>query len=238
MNDKPRNLTSYCNTGEIPPWGLSELLFAFFLGFVVTPLGISTFFSTFYTTVSPVARLLFTHLAIYSVWLLIFVDLGRRHGAGNVLSSLGLRRDRTISSYLWDGFFCGGLILMMAWILGFLAEYFHWPQQQPYQQFSVPQMRTIATLAILIAPIMEELVFRGFLQSTLYRYTTPYRAVLATALLFTLFHSLYYGYWAALIYVGLMALILGGFRYATKSTIPGIIGHFINNAIAALILLR
>ena len=70
---------------------------------------------------------------------------------------------------------------------------------------------------VIVAPIGEEMVFRGFLQrflETSWRDIT--RAILVSSLFFTLIH--FNPYWAIQIY--LMGLVLGYLSWLTKSIYP------------------
>ncbi|MBT3299670.1 MAG: CPBP family intramembrane metalloprotease [Candidatus Marinimicrobia bacterium] len=84
----------------------------------------------------------------------------------------------------------------------------------------------------VIAPIGEELLFRGFLQTFLEKHwkdTT--RAVLVTSLFFALIHL--NPYWAIQIYI--LGVVLGYLAWRTNSVYPAFIFHGILNAIALLL---
>lgn len=82
---------------------------------------------------------------------------------------------------------------------------------------------------VVMAPIGEEIVFRGFLQKFLEEYWKDItRAVLITSLFFAMIH--FNPYWTIQIY--LLGVILGFLSWKTKSVIPSIILHSINNGMA------
>lgn len=87
---------------------------------------------------------------------------------------------------------------------------------------------------VLMAPLAEELLFRGFLISGLRKsFLGDYGAILLSALLWTMIHVQY-----EFIYlIGLFALgvLLGLSRIATNSVWPALIAHALNNAIAMAI---
>lgn len=232
----PRNLTNYSSTQEQPPWGVAEVIYSFLLGFVVVSGLLFALFHYVFPNASDFIRLITAHLASYAVWVAILIILIKRYGQ-ETFFYLGLRWDKTWFSYLYDGFFCGGTILIMTLGFSYLVQKFNIPYHQPFQDFRKEHMQVIAALAIVTAPLLEEIAFRGFLQSALYRYMKVGPAIVLTALLFTAFHSLYYGNWLALIYVFLMGTCLGVFRFYAQSIIPCIIGHLINNVLAALVIL-
>lgn len=87
---------------------------------------------------------------------------------------------------------------------------------------------------VLMAPLAEELLFRGFLISGLRKsFLGDYGAILLSALLWAMIHVQY-----EFIYlVGLFALgvLLGLSRIVTNSLWPALIAHALNNAIAMAI---
>lgn len=94
-------------------------------------------------------------------------------------------------------------------------------------------MLLIFTTIVLIAPIGEEMVFRGFLQQYLEDYWGDItRAILATSLFFAFIH--FNPYWAIQIYI--MGLLLGYLSWKTKSIYPSIIVHVAINGTSMLFL--
>jgi membrane protease YdiL (CAAX protease family) len=235
LKSNPQDLPPYCSIQELPPWGLKEVIFAFFLAFIAVSLLTSYLLSTLFSGISEFAKLILAHLASYMVWIIILVTLAKRYGTV-AFTYLGLKKEKSYFSYIYDGFCCGGLILLIGWGMGFLVQQFNLHYKQPFEAFPAQEIRIIAFLAIFTAPFLEEIAFRGFLQPALYRYMKIGPAIFLTAMLFTFFHTLYYGNIMAMIYVVLMGLVLGYFRHVTKSTIPCIIGHLLNNMMAALVI--
>ncbi len=85
---------------------------------------------------------------------------------------------------------------------------------------------------VIVAPVGEEIVFRGFLQKFLESYWKDItRAVLVTSLFFAMIH--FNPYWTIQIY--LLGVALGFLAWKTKSVIPSIILHSINNGVAYLL---
>jgi len=82
---------------------------------------------------------------------------------------------------------------------------------------------------VIVAPIGEEIVFRGFLQKFLENYWKDItRAVLITSLFFAMIH--FNPFWTIQIY--LLGVILGFLAWKTKSVIPSILLHIVNNGSA------
>ena len=82
---------------------------------------------------------------------------------------------------------------------------------------------------VVIAPIGEELLFRGFLQQILEQnWNDITRSILITALVFAVIHMNVY--WFIQIYF--LGILLGFLAWKTKSVIPSLILHSVNNGLA------
>lgn len=88
-------------------------------------------------------------------------------------------------------------------------------------------MLAFFTLVVMV-PIVEELVFRGYLFGKLRKHVPVYVAVLATSLLFALAH----GQWNVAIDTFVLGMFLAMLREVTGSIWAGILLHMIKNAIA------
>ena len=88
------------------------------------------------------------------------------------------------------------------------------------------------TIAIA-APLLEEIIFRGIiLQGFLKRYS-PTKAIIWSAVMFGIFHMNPWQFLSAFS----VGMVIGWLYYKTDSLIPGIFIHFINNALAFLMLM-
>ena len=75
------------------------------------------------------------------------------------------------------------------------------------------------------------MIFRGFLQKFLEeKWGDPTRAIMVTSLFFTLVHM--NPFWAIQIY--LLGIVLGYLAWKTRSILPGIFLHALNNGIALI----
>ena len=85
---------------------------------------------------------------------------------------------------------------------------------------------------VILAPLGEEIVFRGFLQQILEKYWKDItQAILFTSLIFSLIHM--NPYWFFQIYF--LGIILGFLAWKTKSIIAPLILHSLNNCMALLL---
>ncbi len=96
---------------------------------------------------------------------------------------------------------------------------------------SNPSAGRIATVffVVAVAPVLEELVFRGYLQTAIGERLGAGTGVVAAALLFGLFHLADPGVVPVLTAIGLM---LGWVRQRSGSVYPAMAGHIVNNVTA------
>lgn len=88
---------------------------------------------------------------------------------------------------------------------------------------------TLAGLIIvLVAPVLEEILFRGFLLATLTNKIGVFLGSIISALIFSFLHFP----WQSIIPIFILGLITNSLYLRTRSIWPTIIFHIINNAIA------
>ena len=83
----------------------------------------------------------------------------------------------------------------------------------------------------LLAPLVEEVVFRGAVLRVLLEKLTPWKAIVVSALLFSLVH----GNPAQMPYAFIGGLLLGWMYWRTGSIIPGMVYHWVNNSAAYIV---
>jgi hypothetical protein len=89
----------------------------------------------------------------------------------------------------------------------------------------------LALFGILIAPAIEELVFRGFLYAAVERSHGTLLAVLVTSTVFSLPHASQYGWrWQNLLLLTYVGVIFGVVRARTQSVVPSTLLHTGYNA--------
>ena len=83
----------------------------------------------------------------------------------------------------------------------------------------------------LLAPILEELLFRGAIQGLLQdTLKNPWKAIVISSLIFGIVHMNP----AQIPFAFLLGMMFGWLYYRTGSLLPGIVGHVLNNSIATI----
>ena len=96
----------------------------------------------------------------------------------------------------------------------------------------------VAVLATFTAPIVEETVYRGVLFSSLRKYLRATSTVLIVTLMFVGVHVLqYWGAWVSIAGLTLLSLTLTIVRARSKSILPCVVIHTINNAFFSVLIL-
>ena len=97
---------------------------------------------------------------------------------------------------------------------------------------------SIAVLAVLTAPIVEEVVYRGVIYGAFERAGRLKLGILIVTLLFATVHvPQYWGSPASLAAILLISLVLTLLRALTRQLLPSVATHFVFNGVQALILL-
>lgn len=91
----------------------------------------------------------------------------------------------------------------------------------------------VSLTAVLIAPWLEELYYRGFIYSVFENRLGPRKALVYITIWFSVIHfPQYWGNWIGCLFIVVLASVLTWLRYKYKSLTPCIIVHFCNNLCA------
>lgn len=91
----------------------------------------------------------------------------------------------------------------------------------------------MALAVVVLAPVAEEAVFRGFLFRPFL--DTPTRAVVAGGALTLLWTLLHWSYaWQSLLAIGTLGVLFAYATWRTGSILPAIVGHASNNLVAVI----
>ncbi|HEU5349696.1 MAG TPA: CPBP family intramembrane glutamic endopeptidase [Ktedonobacterales bacterium] len=154
------------------------------------------------------------------------------------LAALGLRRTplRPAVVATVGGF---AIIITVSVLYSYLLQVFNLPLRTNsdvlLQQAKYAPITTLALIggAVLIAPICEELFFRGFLFAGLLHRVNLWPAVLLSAFLFALAH----GDIGSFVVLFVIGVVLAFVRWRVGSIWPGMIIHAANNATAAVVII-
>lgn len=117
------------------------------------------------------------------------------------------------------------LYLLIIILISIFNEYVPLPDFFKWMDIDITAPTTIIA-AVIVAPIGEEIIFRGMITKLLLEEYRPTKAIIISALIFGIIH-----FNPAQIPGAIIAgILLGWLYYKTRSVIPGIILHFINNA--------
>jgi uncharacterized protein len=221
-----------------PFWGYTDLLLV--MGIIVASIALITLAGGVLIFLYPGLRndptpiLLPVQVAFYGfIYLALYFTLKRRYGRP-VFASLGWRRTR----------FNLGIAALGGAVLAFgisgLAALLHTPQvPSPLDRFlkSPVDLALFAALAVTLAPLFEELFFRGFLQPLLSRTFGMAAGILITALVFGLLHAPEYAWaWQYVVAVSLAGAVFGWVRARTNSIIPSTLMHACYNLVFVIAL--
>jgi membrane protease YdiL (CAAX protease family) len=125
----------------------------------------------------------------------------------------------------WKLFGLGALMLMG---LTLLESVLPMPKDTPFEKlFARPRdAYLLATIAVTLGPLVEELFFRGFLYPVVARRWGVAWAIFFTALPFALMHLQQYGYaWGAMLVIFIVGVVCGIVRAATRSVGASFLVH-------------
>jgi membrane protease YdiL (CAAX protease family) len=221
----------------LPPWDMYTVAVGLFSGYILIPMLVSNILTLTAPFLEPAYEIFIQQATTFASWVVIFFILAWRYRS-NVLPWLGVDLSRSPGYYLKEAIH---VILAMLTLMVLMSLWMKWTggaSERPYESYTSKELRIISFFAILMAPVLEEVVFRGFVQTTFHKISTPVRSVIFTCLLFLLFHGTYYAKIQALVYVLVLGLVLGYWRERTQSIIPGVVGHLFNNALASWVLFK
>jgi membrane protease YdiL (CAAX protease family) len=124
-----------------------------------------------------------------------------------------------------------GVVLSVA--LQGLAHFLPIPKELPIDSFFRTPLEawSLGIMSITLAPLMEELFFRGFLYPVLARRMGVAVSVIITALSFALLHGAQLMFsWGAVLVIFIVGLVLTIVRARTNSVAAGIVIHMAYNA--------
>jgi membrane protease YdiL (CAAX protease family) len=165
--------------------------------------------------------------------------LAKAFGSGSLRTDFGF--SIKVDDIGWGALaFTGAMVARLA-LLPFLSTDVDDPVRDPGRSLDIhgAALAAFALAALVGAPLIEELVFRGVLQRGLTRIVGAPVAIGGQALLFATYHFVPDGSGYSPFYFGALALFgaaAGIVAERTGRLGPGMVAHFINNLLAVLVM--
>jgi uncharacterized protein len=137
----------------------------------------------------------------------------------------------------WFAYLLGGMGLAL--VLQLVAQILPMPKELPIDQFFRTPLDAwaLSVFGITMAPLLEELFFRGFLYPVLARRLGLSAAVMLTAAGFGLIHSPQLAHaWGPVLIVFIVGLVLTFVRAVSKSVAAGLLIHIAYNGTISVML--
>ena len=152
------------------------------------------------------------------------------------------RRANQLSDEVWAAALFAGILGLWAVVLlqSVMSRMVRLPAQQTGDLSRVPVLTLIVMLIMsaIIAGVVEETSFRGYMQGPIERRHGPVAAILATGSLFGFAHVSHPEVTVILMpYYIAVAAVYGGLAYLTNSTLPGMLLHAVGNVFVFIQLL-
>jgi hypothetical protein len=124
------------------------------------------------------------------------------------------------------------LTLFINYVVGIFAINIMGEHFVSFEKLYNTDIITLAYTAIIIAPIREELLFRGILQPMITNKTNSIIGIVATAFVFSGSHLVYSVVPSMYFKLFGLALIMGILRHKTKSILPSYFTHLLLNTLS------
>ncbi len=102
------------------------------------------------------------------------------------------------------------------------------------QTLTVLPLSSVIVLIALVPAVCEELLFRGFLLGSLSTSARKWTAIIGSALVFGVFHFFLF----RLLVTAALGILLAYLCWQSRSIVPGMVAHFLHNALGALLVLH
>jgi CAAX protease family protein len=204
--------------------------------FPSTPEEIQEYILTPRVVLTSIIATAITHILTLGLCWLVITGGGRRP----FLASLGWHwggLSRSARFYLVFGVVVGMHALNIA-LIRILPEAETTPFSEMLKSSNAVRI-AVAALAVLTAPIVEEMVYRGILYSSLRKRISATASVTLVTALFVIVHfAQYKGAWASLAGLTILSLVLTLIRAITKSIRPCVWIHLVYNAVGSAAILQ
>lgn len=191
--------------------------FAYQLGFSAAALGLSHL-------IAPMDMITVTSLTMVASTLAMswhLIHFGYVHLAKDRYREVSLPTLGISVVFIFAAMYVLNLLIEQAGIPNTMEETFLAMSRNPFGLLSIA----------LLAPVLEELLFRGAIQGHLQAMgQKPWIAIVISSLIFGVVHMNP----AQIPFAFLLGIMFGWLYYRTGSLLPGIIGHVLNNSVASI----
>ena len=233
------------------PWGWLDLLFLVIFAivgtFVLSMLVVVGFallgvnLHQLQSSVPYKSLLLIINQALLSVVLLVYLSTQLRLGFGapfwRTIGWRPLQTDQTPRPAAYVGLILSGFLLAILVSLGSSA--FHTKTQLPIEQFFQDRLSALLlmSLGVLVAPVLEETVFRGYIYPVAARSFGVTGGILFTGTIFGLLHaSQLWGGWGQIALLVVVGIVFTYARAATHTVVASYLMHVSYNSFLFLAL--
>ena len=201
-------------------WTIIKLIlfyFAYQLGFSAVMLGVSNF-------IEPMDMATMTSLTMVASTLMMtwhLIHYGYVHLTRDIYKEVSLPVLGVSAAFIFAAMYVLNLLIEQMGLPNTMEETFIAMSHNPFG---------VLTIALL-APILEELLFRGAIQGRLQdTLKNPRKAIIISSLIFGVVHMNP----AQILFAFILGMLFGWLYYRTGSLLPGIVGHVLNNSIASV----
>ena len=195
---------------------------------------VSTFLEMFIQVKSELLEILLTNVLSSLVILIFIYRASQKFSKEGFLANMRLRlgktsRLKTILLPLLLGLFFAYVAVSLTFLRG---EQPKTPLSEVLEATqSTPAILGFLALAVLLAPLIEEIIFRGYFFYVVNQMKGSVIAVSSVALAFAFLHvGQYWGDWLAIGMVTILGFVLTLLRAWSGSTVAGIVMHYMYNA--------
>lgn len=202
-------------------------------GMVVFDFFLSGWLSLFPGPESEMTELIMSAIfsSVLGLWLVYRAS--QRFSDEGFLTNVGLRKgDRLWAQWFWIPCFLG---LVFAFCASYLAVTRQIQPQTPLSEVletteSLGLIVTFFFLALITAPLIEEIIFRGYFYHVIKQWAGSRWALYAISLTFAVLHvGQYWGDWLAIAMVGVLGFTLTILRAWTGTTLASVVTHYVYN---------
>jgi membrane protease YdiL (CAAX protease family) len=162
-----------------------------------------------------------------------------------LVERLGLRRATLAADLRWTAWvmLAGGALMLIAMAVGLLGLEWAGSRLSPPKEAQIPWMQSRAawlymlrmgSITVVVAPIVEEVIYRGILFPALVTRMRPWMAITASAMIFAFLHAGPYGRGLFVPIELAGGALLSLAFYLRRSIVPGVLVHAAGNALFLL----